>query len=162
MRCFLVLLIDPAVAFLASNMEVDFQNPPLFTACMQGNLEAVQLLLWSPDYITDINEDRGYIGWGTDEYYNSEVFAPPLWAAAVGGHYDIVRFLIESGANINATSNSGSTSLHSACDFGSISIIKFLVENGADVNLPGWRGFTCLMIAAKNQNLKIKMYRVFE
>ena len=80
-------------------MEDGFQNQPLFTACMQGNMEAVQLLLWSPDYITDINEDRGYIGWRKFSFF--EHFGPPLWVAAVGGHLEIVRFLIEYGANVN-------------------------------------------------------------
>ena len=142
------MLIDTKVAILASNMEDGLQNPPLFTACMQGDLEAVQLLLLSPDYITDVNEDRGYFGIG--RYACSEQIVPPLWAAAVQGHLEIVRFLIESGANVNAITESGSTVLRSLCQYGNesnelMAIIKFLVENGADVNLPGWGGFTCLI-----------------
>ena len=115
---------------LKDKMDNDFQNPPLFTACLQGNLEAFQLLLWSPDYITDINEDRGYLvmgGWAI-------FFAPPLWAAAVGGHLEIVRLLIESGANINALAVGGplrSTSLEEVCELGSMQIVRLLVENGA-------------------------------
>ena len=137
----------------------NFQNPPLFTACMQGNLEAVQLLLSSPDYITDINEDRGYFRWDADVNF----YATPLWAAAAGGHLEIVRYLIESGANINATGlyhDYESTPLNFACQFGSIQVVKLLVESGADISLRDSQNETCLMLASQAISAEVCQYLI--
>ena len=39
----------------------------------------------------------------------------PLWCAAVANHLDIVKMLADYGADINATSDSQSTPVRSAC-----------------------------------------------
>ena len=39
----------------------------------------------------------------------------PLWCAAVANKLEVVKFLAEWGANINATSDSQSTPVRSAC-----------------------------------------------
>ena len=39
----------------------------------------------------------------------------PLWCAAVSGRLAVVRVLLRFGANVNAVSDSGSTSVRSVC-----------------------------------------------
>ena len=39
----------------------------------------------------------------------------PLWCAAVSGRLAVVRVLLRHGARVNAVSDSGSTSVRSAC-----------------------------------------------
>jgi ankyrin repeat protein len=53
---------------------------------------------------------------------------------ACNGKREIVKFLAEKGFDINAESNSGSSSLHIAVYNGYIDIVKYLLEKGADVN----------------------------
>ena len=48
-----------------------------------------------------------------------------LWGASVGGHIDIVKSLIEKGAN------DWHLGLYGACRGGHIDIINFMIEKGA-------------------------------
>ncbi len=52
----------------------------------------------------------------------------PLHAAVVGGHYEIVRYLISQGANQQIKDDSGSCPLHYACKLGNITIARMLME----------------------------------
>jgi outer membrane protein TolC len=61
----------------------------------------------------------------------------PLHAATYRGNYEIVRMLLEKGADINAATSSGMSPLYIAANEGSLEIVKLLVEKGADVNLCG-------------------------
>jgi len=57
--------------------------------------------------------------------------APPLWCAAAAGHLDIVRLLIQKGANVNSTTKTNSTPLRAACFDGHFEIVQYLVQSGA-------------------------------
>jgi len=50
--------------------------------------------------------------------------APALWCAAAAGHFDIVKFLIRCGANVNKTTLTNSTPLRAACFDGHVSIVQ--------------------------------------
>ena len=58
----------------------------------------------------------------------------PLHTAAMNGHPDIVKLLIESGAEVNSLANFGRTPLHWAAWNGFSDVTKLLIENGAIVN----------------------------
>jgi ankyrin repeat protein len=60
----------------------------------------------------------------------------------------MVRFLLDAGADPNATSNKGWNALIPASRNGFTKIIRILVEAGADVNCKTDQGRTALMIAA--------------
>ena len=47
---------------------------------------------------------------------------------------EVVTYLIEKGANVNAKSKNGTTPLYSCARFGQTIIAKFLLEHGADIN----------------------------
>lgn len=63
----------------------------------------------------------------------------PLYMAALGGHHEIMRELIESGAEKDACTNRGRgklgrfTALHAAAEVGQLEAISVLVEAGADI-----------------------------
>jgi ankyrin repeat protein len=50
--------------------------------------------------------------------------APPLWCAAAAGHAEIVKFLIQRGANVNKTTLTNSTPLRAACFDGHAEIVQ--------------------------------------
>ncbi|RWA07137.1 hypothetical protein EKO27_g7965 [Xylaria grammica] len=100
---------------------------PIQAAASIGSLGWVQFLLRMG---ADVNRPaKGYYG------------RTALQAACSGGHsnIDLIKFLIENGADVNALPSKGSlTALQAACDDGhdNIDLIRFLIENGADVNAP--------------------------
>jgi ankyrin repeat protein len=59
----------------------------------------------------------------------------PLWHAAQGGHEQIVRLLLNNGANVNTATNEGSTPLGEAIKRGHGQIVQALIDKGADVNI---------------------------
>ena len=74
-----------------------------------------------------------------------------LMHAARDGHTEVVKTLIEIGANINIQNDNGDTALILAARRGLTEIVKILVENGADMNIKDSRyGRTALIYAAKD------------
>lgn len=59
----------------------------------------------------------------------------PIHIAAQNGHFEIVKFLIESGAEINSKNGKGNTAVHMSVGYDYYQISKYLLENGADPNL---------------------------
>jgi len=68
----------------------------------------------------------------------------PLLVAATFGRAEAAKFLIEKGANVNASSNDGATALHGAAFFCHAEIVKLLLDKGAKVNAKNIRGETPL------------------
>ncbi|KAL3477404.1 ankyrin repeat-containing domain protein [Aspergillus californicus] len=61
----------------------------------------------------------------------------PLTAAARNDDLDLVRYLIEHGANVNKPSGNGQINpLGAAAEGGYIDTVRYLVKNGADSNYP--------------------------
>ncbi|MDB4766140.1 ankyrin repeat domain-containing protein [bacterium] len=61
-------------------------------------------------------------------------------------HYDVVTFLVDRGANINAKNDEGIAPLHIAAW---PKMVEMLVSHGADVNIRNKTGATPLMIHAR-------------
>ncbi|OTF83741.1 26S proteasome non-ATPase regulatory subunit 10-like protein [Euroglyphus maynei] len=59
----------------------------------------------------------------------------PLIIAASAGHKDIVEYLVNKGADIDAATVNGQRPLHYAASKGWIDICRYLVESGATINV---------------------------
>lgn len=59
----------------------------------------------------------------------------PLHAACQIEYFDMVKVLIESGANVNAKDNEKHTPIHRSCLGGEFKIVEFLIESGAEINI---------------------------
>jgi ankyrin repeat protein len=58
--------------------------------------------------------------------------------------YDAVKAVIESGADVNAASQSGDTPLHAAAALGYTSVVQLLADKGAQINAKNRQGQTPL------------------
>jgi len=110
------------------------------------------------DHGADINKES-YVNKFLKFSYNEEVEVSrgqtPLFFACQEGHENIVKYLVEHGADINKEYNTegyigrfereifledynittyGQTPLFIACKKGHINIVKYLAEHGADIN----------------------------
>lgn len=73
--------------------------------------------------------------------------------ATLSGHYEVVKLLIEHGADVNArkgTYNTVEIPLMYAVQYERFDIAKLLIDNGADVNTKDNDGKTPLMIATQS------------
>ena len=139
---------------LAANQYGDLGNPPLVYAVERGSLDIVNVLL---KYNADIEVEgkcqrltRDLSGIYDNNIYldGSNWFTytrcTPLFLAAAYGHLDILRCLVENGADINACSDDHCTPLMIAIKLGHKNVATYLAERGAKVNLKDDRGCTAL------------------
>ena len=75
--------------------------------------------------------------------------------AADKGHIEIVKFLLEKGANVNIIDNYGNTPLLWAIDKKHLEMVKLLIENGANLNVENNIGGTPLHIAVDKEHVGI-------
>ncbi|MCR4623154.1 MAG: ankyrin repeat domain-containing protein [Alphaproteobacteria bacterium] len=75
-----------------------------------------------------------------------------LTIATRKGYFDVVKLLIEKGADINAEDSFGCTALMEACSCGHFDIAKLLIENGADVNVKDEILRVTALMLANNKN----------
>lgn len=120
---------------------------PLFVVCKRGNLEIAEFLVNICG--ADI-EQRGLFENPEDQTVH---LVTPLWCSSVSGKLPIVMYLVRVGADINAVSDSGSTSVRSSCFMTNMEIVEFLVENGADIKKPNYNGGTCLINSVQSVQL---------
>ncbi len=82
---------------------------------------------------------------------------PPLHWACMIGRADIVRFLLEHGADANCRDNDNDTPLHSAAINGSAEVVNVLFEYGAlsTINAVDNHGYTALHSAAFHDNADV-------
>lgn len=75
-----------------------------------------------------------------------EISYTPLHYAAKGEHIDVVRALLEAGADVNANEEEriGNTPLRAIAETCSLKMASVLVEAGADPRIPGWMQLSAL------------------
>ena len=89
-------------------------------ASYKGNLEEVRKIV--SNFMVDINSVTGQDG------------TSALHLAACNGHNDVVIYLLDRGANLEAQTNGGSTALWLAVFFRHKVLVQLLLERGANVN----------------------------
>lgn len=72
-----------------------------------------------------------------------------LFQASRNNEVELVRLLLEIGADINQANSVGETPLYVASEAGHEHIVRILLENGADVNKAGYDEQTPLMMAVE-------------
>jgi len=119
---------------LAAGAKVDAQNRfgdrPLMVAALNGNLAMCKKLLAR-------GAELSPPGW------------TPLIYAASNDQIDVMRYLIDAGANVNAESANGTTALMMAARGGHRQAVDLLLARGADVNHRNQNGATALSWARR-------------
>lgn len=139
-----------AVGFLLSKSP----NLTLHEACATGvQARAEELLLEVPRMIDAHSPDGftplalasffGHVelaewlinrGANLDLAAKNQMQVAPIHAAAGGKNLEIVRALVEAGADVNARQHGGFTALHAAAQDGNEAMTAYLLEKGADRN----------------------------
>ncbi|OAP54807.1 hypothetical protein AYL99_11255 [Fonsecaea erecta] len=87
---------------------------------------------------------------------STEYYGTALQVASGEGHVEIVKLLLDSGADVNAPGKRYSdTALQAASAKGHVEIVKLLLDSGADVNAPGKRYGTALQMASAKGHVEI-------
>ena len=82
-----------------------------------------------------------------------------LMLAAVEGHVEVVRRLIDAGSDINGE---GWTALHYAAWKGHLEVCKLLMSKGAEIDARGPNGITPVMMAVRGGDLETVKWLVWE
>ncbi|KAF7978245.1 hypothetical protein HWV62_1264 [Athelia sp. TMB] len=113
---------------------------PLYYACFAGSLRAVQ-------YLVNNGADVDKVG--------REASSGPLLVASQEGHLEIVRLLLDKGANANLLREDHGTALHAASAEGHMKVARLLLDKGADVNIEGGNYGTALQVASSCGHVKL-------
>ena len=140
LNCYVIFLnVLCFVSFIAA---FDLPAQEIFEVATAGDLVKVKELIKSEP--VNINSK--------DEGGNT-----PLHIASRYGHTQIVKFLVNKGADVNSKNTYGYTPLLSACGGMNpdINLLKELIAKGADINAQLDRGLTALHFATMSGNIEI-------
>ena len=113
-------------------------NEDLLFAAANGDLERVEKLIDA----------------GADIHFFDEMSKSALHYAVEGAHRQLVHWLIEKGANVNAhlRDNAGDTPMTIAAYQGHFEISKLLLQAGADPYITAWMGKDALDYAINRKD----------
>ncbi len=114
---------------------------PIFNAIQDNDLEKVKELLNHPEPHKRINIEK------EDTYKRT-----PLMLAATFGHLEIMKYLVENGANLQTRNTYGQTLLMLSLQFGYLDCMQYLIDLGVPIDDVDHEGNTALHIAIKKRN----------
>jgi len=117
----------------------------IFEAVEKGTVRDVQYFFSRG---TDINTTK-------NSTLNGEFYREPLIFSANFSNTDVVKYLIDRGANVNARNWNDSTPLIRAAGDSALELVKYLIENGAEVNAKNGYGVTALHLAVGHPDIDV-------
>ncbi len=79
----------------------------------------------------------------------------PIHAAAAARQFEIVKMLVENGADVNAKQHQGFVPLHAAAQNGDAEMAKLLLDHGADAKARSGNGQNALDLAMLQGHAKV-------
>jgi ankyrin repeat protein len=122
----MLLIILPMTHFASTETE------PVVEAAKNGDLETVRTILARDPSKLDATDENKYTA---------------LHWACMRAHWDVVKYLIEEGADLNVVGGDGGTQINWAVHHDNVDIIKLMVEKGAKLNIRNRWGMTELHTA---------------
>ncbi len=155
-------LMENGVSVNANN--VDTKDNPLTLAIMRGNVEIAKILMEKGARHNISSSNIGKIlnhliaknhtemvkflidnGTYIDSRYRTRT---PLMTAAAMKNTDLVEYLLEHGANVNAIDSSGNSALIYAVSYRDLRTTEAILNHGPDLNIVNNEGRNAIAIAA--------------
>jgi ankyrin repeat protein len=95
-----------------------------------------------------LEDVKKFVGKGMIENKDINGFTP-LMVAAYYGYTPILKYLLENGANVDATDKNGWTALMYSASYNFIDDVKLLIDHKASLNMKNNKGHTALYYAEK-------------
>lgn len=157
-----LLLENPALAKSRTSHQVSplmlscYYKKPAVTELLLKHLEDINLFEASASGKFDVVANLVYKHPEAINFYAEDGFTP-LGLACYFGQYDVARYLVFKGADVNLPSNNGFKvyPLHSAAAGNYTQIARMLIENNAQINVKQQAGATALHSAAQNGNIDL-------
>jgi ankyrin repeat protein len=114
--------------------------------------------IWGAANAGDLGEVQRLVGGDPglrDAVARNVLGRTPLMLASEGAHIEVVRWLLDEGAEINKRDRIGLTPLYFACLRGDLNVMRFLVERGADPTIASHSGSTPLFQASFRGDLAV-------
>ena len=172
------VLIDAGAGFAIFGIMVDTGRSPLHEACRSGALSVVKLLVKAGAGVRVTDNDGRTCLMCASEHGRTETVRyllclPQVDAnnsgnrgytsvhrAVLRKHSDVVKVLIDAGADVDAKDSKGRTPLHCACTVEYPENVQMLVEAGADVCAVDDKSDRCLSVAARHGHTETVRYLV--
>ena len=138
---FAIKYSNPSVVDFLLSIGVDIKaknnkgQTPLHLACKKGYLPR-------PDYFISFNND-GYVVECTDNVGQE--------SCVFGGNLDLIKSLLQHGADMEEKDNTNSTPLHYACKYSTLPIIKYLISEGANTKAINSSSLTPVMCTTNKE-----------
>lgn len=87
-------------------------------------------------------------------------YGSPISYASQLGQLDVLKYMIEKGADINKSDSAGQTPLHFAAENGQLKVMRYIIEHGAVVNVSDTSGDTPLMRSVWAQELEASRFLI--
>ncbi|KAL8707961.1 MAG: hypothetical protein Q9220_007104 [cf. Caloplaca sp. 1 TL-2023] len=129
-----------ALHFAAASGKYFLAWTPLHIACSTGQARAVAMLLRLGANVTARTREE-------DEDWDQST---PLILAAGHSFDEVVKILLEHGAEVDAFTKAGFTALHQAAQKGDCSTAKIILDHGASTSALTQRGWAALHMAAED------------
>jgi ankyrin repeat protein len=150
------LLASPLVAAMDNRFLIAARPPPgrlriePKTLEIERTTELVTMLVLAGANLSGLDRPYNQITGRQREFYQ-----PPLHLAARYGYLDVVRLLLDTGAEVDVDDFFANTPLHEALNYGQAEGAAILIAAGADVNRtrnqPGNPAETPLLMVVKSQ-----------
>jgi len=122
------------------HMSITASAEEIVEAAKKGDLKTVQeILAQNPSKLNSLDEEK---------------YTPLHWAC-MRAHWDIAKYLIDQGADLNLQGGDGGTPLQWAAHHDNVDIIKLMIDKGAKLNLQNQWGMTELHTAIWRGNIKV-------
>ena len=129
-------------------------STPFMRAAKSGDVAVMRLLLaaGADPKLTQPNQANALMLAAGLGWRDGSPAAPSYDQGSEKDAIEAIKLCMESGLDINATTNTGDTALHAAISGrGAVSIVRFLVENGADLMAKNKQGRTPLEAAVASR-----------